>query len=105
VSASLETYLARLYLDADARRAFVSDPRGAAARAGLDERDVAALEQVDRVGLELAARSLRAKRATRPRRNWLARLLARWHGGPEMAPKPPGVRSTPAKPGCSSMSN
>ena len=78
MSASLETYLARLYLDADARRAFTADPRGAASRAGLDEWDVAALEQVDRVGLELAARSLRAKRATRPRRNWLARLLARW---------------------------
>jgi hypothetical protein len=78
VSASLEAYLARLYLDADARRAFVADPRGAAARAGLDERDVAALEQVDQAGLELAARSLRAKRAPRRRRSWLARLLARW---------------------------
>jgi hypothetical protein len=105
VSASLEAYLARLYLDAAARRAFAADPRGAATRAGLDERDVAALEQVDRVGLELTARSLRAKRATRPRRSWLARLLACWHGGRDMAPQPPNVRSTPAKPGCSSVSN
>jgi hypothetical protein len=78
VSASLEAYLARLYLDADARHAFAADPRGTASRAGLDAGDVAALEQVDRVGLELAARSLQARRATGPRRNWLARLLARW---------------------------
>ena len=62
MSASLEAYLARLYLDADARRAFAADPRGAAARAGL----------------ELTARSLQAKRQARPRRGWLARLLARW---------------------------
>ena len=81
MSASLETYLARLYLDAAARRAFVADPRGAASRAGLDAGDVAALEQVDRVGLDLAARSLRAKRATRPRRHWLARLLGRCRRG------------------------
>jgi hypothetical protein len=78
VSASLEAYLARLYLDADARRAFAADPRGAAARAGLDETDVAALEQIDHAGLELTARSLQAKREARPRRGWLARLLARW---------------------------
>jgi len=78
MSASLEAYLARLYLDADARRAFAADPRGAAARAGLDATDVAALEQVDHVGLELAARSLQAKHAAHPRRYWLRRLLDRW---------------------------
>jgi len=105
VSASLEAYLARLYLDAAARRAFAADPRGAAARAGLDETDVAALEQIDHAGLELTARSLQAKREARPRRGWLARLLVRWHGGPDMAPNPPSVRSTPAKPWRSSKSN
>jgi len=77
MSASLEAYLARLYLDADARRAFAADPRGAAARAGLDATDVTVLERVDHVGLELTARSLHAKRLVRPR-HWLRRLLDRW---------------------------
>jgi hypothetical protein len=78
MSASLEAYLARLYLDADARRAFAADPRGEAARAGLDATDVTALERVDHVGLELTARSLHAKRLVHPRRHWLRRLLDRW---------------------------
>ena len=86
MSASLETYLARLYLDADARRAFTADPRGTASRAGLDEGDVAALEQLDRVGLELAARALRARRVPRRRRSWLARLRGWWRGGSGLAP-------------------
>ena len=78
MSAALEAYLARLYLDADARRAFVADPRGAASRAGLDAADVSALEQVDRAGLELTARSLAAKRQSSARPGWLARLRQRW---------------------------
>jgi hypothetical protein len=78
MSAALEAYLARLYLDSDARRAFTADPRAAATRAGLDPADVTALERVDHVGLELTARSLRAKRQSSPRRGWLTRLLARW---------------------------
>jgi hypothetical protein len=78
VSAALEAYLARLYLDTDARRAFTTDPRAAATRAGLQPADIAALEHVDRVGLELTARSLQAKRQSHRRRGWLPRLLARW---------------------------
>jgi hypothetical protein len=77
MSAALETYLTRLYLDTDTRRAFLADPRTAAAKAGLDATDVAALEQIDRVGLELAAHSFAAKRAAAPRRDRLARLVAR----------------------------
>ena len=57
----------KLYLDRDARRAFLADPRRAATVAELD-----------RDGLELAARSFAAKRgAQAPRGRW-ARLLARW---------------------------
>jgi hypothetical protein len=78
VSAALEAYLARLYLDADARRAFTTDPRAAASRAGLQRADVAALERIDRVGLELTARSPQAKHQSHRRRGWLPRLLARW---------------------------
>ncbi|PYM23908.1 MAG: hypothetical protein DMD78_10725 [Candidatus Rokuibacteriota bacterium] len=67
MSASLEAYLVKLYLDRDARRAFLADPRRAATVAELD-----------RDGLELAARSFAAKRgAQAPRGRW-ARLLARW---------------------------
>jgi hypothetical protein len=76
MSASLEAYLAKLYLDADARRVFAADPRAAATQAGLAADDVAALEGIDRVGLELAGRSFDAKRAASPRRSLLARLLA-----------------------------
>ncbi len=78
MSAALEAYLARLYLDTDARRAFTADPRAAASRAGLQPADIAALERIDRVGLELTARSLQAKHLSHSRRRWFPRLLARW---------------------------
>jgi hypothetical protein len=49
-----------------------------AAAAGLVPGEAAALAALDRVGLELAARSFAAKRARAPRRrSWLARLAAR----------------------------
>jgi hypothetical protein len=78
VSASLETYLVKLYLDADARRAFTADPRRAAAEAGLDAGDVDEVERIDRVGLELTARSLAAKRARTARRPWRLRWREWW---------------------------
>jgi hypothetical protein len=56
VSRALETYLVKLYLDRDARRAF--------------------LERVDADGLALAARSLARKGAVAPRRSGWARLWA-----------------------------
>jgi hypothetical protein len=73
-----EAFLAELYTDADARRRFLADPRRAARLAGLDEADVETLAHIDRVGLELAARSFECKRATRrPRRSRWLRWLAR----------------------------
>jgi hypothetical protein len=59
---SLEAFLAELYVDPAARARFLADPRGAAAAAGLDARSCAALERIDRIGLELAAASFAAKR-------------------------------------------
>jgi hypothetical protein len=76
MSASLEAYLARLYLDTDARRAFTAAPRPAATRAGLAEAHVAALERAARVGLELTARSFSAKHVSDPRQPLRRRLLA-----------------------------
>ena len=73
-----EAFLAELYTDADARRRFLADPRSAARLAGLDEVDVEALAQIDRIGLELAARSFECKRAAgQPRRSRWLRWLAR----------------------------
>jgi uncharacterized protein (UPF0276 family) len=57
-----EAYLARLYVDAQARARFLADPGGEAERAGLDPAACAALTQLDRVGLELAAQSFQRKR-------------------------------------------
>jgi hypothetical protein len=69
VSAAFEAFLARIYTDAGARARFLEDPRGEARRAGLDPRDQDALAGVDRIGLEMAARSFAAKRAAAgPRR-------------------------------------
>jgi len=75
----LEAFLALLYTDAAARRAFLNDPRGVAAGAGLDPPEIDALAAIDRVGLELAAKSFAAKRAAQERRpqawrRWLGRL-------------------------------
>jgi hypothetical protein len=61
VSPAFEAFLARLYVDAEARAAFLADPRAAAS--GLADDEIAALEAIDRVGLELAAASFARKRA------------------------------------------
>lgn len=57
----LEHFLATLYVDAAARRRFLEAPYAEAARAGLTEEQCRALEKIDRVGLEMAARSLSVK--------------------------------------------
>ncbi len=59
---ALEAYLARLYLDAGERRAFLAAPLDAARRAGLDAAACEAVQRIDRAGLELAALSIEAKR-------------------------------------------
>ncbi len=59
---TLEQFLARIYVDSEARARFLADPRTEAARAGLSEDQGRALEAIDRVGLEMAARSFASKR-------------------------------------------
>ena len=59
----LEGFLARIYVDQTAREKFLADPRGEAARAGLADREIDELVNIDRVGLELFAHSLEHKRA------------------------------------------
>ena len=67
-TARFEAFLARIYVEAEARARFLADPHGEAMRAGLAEREVSAVEKIDRVGLELAGQSLQHKRPHRFRR-------------------------------------
>jgi hypothetical protein len=58
-----EAFLAKIYVDESARAKFLADPRGEAARAGLTAQEVEAAARIDRVGLDLLAKSLARKRA------------------------------------------
>jgi len=62
-SVALETFLARLYTDAAARRRFEADPQSEAMRAGLSAEETHALAQCDRIRLAMAAESFGHKRA------------------------------------------
>jgi len=59
---ALERFLARIYVDHEARMRFLANPRGEAERAGLNEHERMSLEKIDRTGLELASRSFAKKR-------------------------------------------
>ena len=61
-SVALEAYLARLYTDATERENFLADPERAALAAGLPQEDSAALCNVDKVGLRMAAARYSTKR-------------------------------------------
>ena len=66
MSASLfEAFLAKLYVDESTRARFLADPRGEAMKAGLTAQEIEAIESIDRVGLEVFARSLERKRQRR----------------------------------------
>lgn len=62
MSARLEAFLARLHVDAEVRARFLEDPRREANAAGLTPPEVEAMVCIDRVGLEMAATSLRRKK-------------------------------------------
>jgi hypothetical protein len=62
----LEDFLARLYVDDQARARFLADPSREVSNAGLTASDCAALENIDLIGLELAAESFARKRAAYP---------------------------------------
>ena len=64
----LEAFLAKIYVDKEARARFLSDPRGEALKAGLAEEEVRALENIDRIGLSLMAASLERKGLARSNR-------------------------------------
>jgi len=58
----LEAFLARIYVDAQAREKFLSDPTAEALRAGLSHDEIEAVKRIDQVGLELFTVSLKRKR-------------------------------------------
>ena len=64
-----ETFLARLYTDAQLRARFLADPRAEAERHRLTDEECQALERIDRIGLELSARSFAHKRALKAKRS------------------------------------
>jgi hypothetical protein len=76
----LEAFLARLYTDEAALEAFLEMPADEARNAGLAASEVAALLEVDRDGLVMAARGFRAKLRARRRRTrgimWFAARLS-----------------------------
>ena len=58
----LEAFLARIYVDPQARARFLSNPTAEASKAGLSDEEIEAVKQIDQVGLELFAVSLERKR-------------------------------------------
>jgi hypothetical protein len=66
-SPRLEAFLARLYTEDQALADFLAAPAVSAADAGLDAAEIAALAEIDRDGLVMAARSFAAKRAAQRR--------------------------------------
>jgi hypothetical protein len=65
MSARLETFLARIYVDADTRSRFLKSPREEAIAAGLSPAEVDAMEKIDRNGLQMTANSLMHRRQKR----------------------------------------
>jgi hypothetical protein len=79
-----ETFLARLYTDAQLRARFLADPRAEAERQHLTDEECLALERIDRTGLELSARSFAHKRALKAEKSrtgsWWRRAEAAFLG-------------------------
>lgn len=76
---ALEVVLARLYTDPQLRAAFLASPEQVARDAGLCAADVAALQNIDRAGLMMAADSYAWKRRQhRKARPSMAAALLGW---------------------------
>jgi hypothetical protein len=73
----LEAFLVRLYVDAGARANFKANPRAESKKAGLSDEQCTALESIDWIGLEMAARSFANKRQLKRKPTWFAALKTR----------------------------
>lgn len=67
MSARLEMFLARLYVDADLRRHFFRNPESAARHAGLSEWECSEVAKIPALDLERAAGSFERKREVKQR--------------------------------------
>jgi hypothetical protein len=70
-ASAFEAFLARIYVDSNARARFEADPFAEASHAGLSPEECAAIMKIDWVDLKLATRSFAKKRhakalSTRP---------------------------------------
>lgn len=78
---AFEAFLARLYTDDALRARFLHSPERVARAAGLNDDEVASLQEIDREGLAMASRSFTAKREKHPPRPieswWIDRLFNR----------------------------
>ena len=72
-----EAFLARLYVDADLRARFRANPLAEAKNVGLSNAECKALENMDWVGLEMAARSFAKKRELKRPRSRFSLLTER----------------------------
>jgi hypothetical protein len=77
-AADFEAFLARIYVDPEARARFLANPRGEAQKAGLAEEGCRALMNIDRVGLEFAATSFARKRAKQEHNHEKESWVQRW---------------------------
>jgi hypothetical protein len=75
---NFEAFLARIYVDPDARARFLTDPYGEAQKAGLTEEECEALGNIDRVGLEFAAQSFARKRTRQEPHHGKGSWLKHW---------------------------
>ena len=71
-ASQFEAFLARLYVDAEARENFKANPRAESKKAGLSDEQCTAFENLDWIGLEMAARSFAKKRQLKRRPGWFA---------------------------------
>jgi hypothetical protein len=62
VRREFETFLARLYTDESFRARFLANPRQEAEQHGLTREECDDLEAIDRIGLQMMAKSLERKR-------------------------------------------
>jgi len=62
MSPAFEAFLAKIYVDSEARNRFLLDPEQESRRAGLSEAECEAICAIDRAGLEFASASFERKR-------------------------------------------
>ena len=79
MSASLEVFLAQLYVDADLRRRFFRDPEAAARHAGLSEWECREVAKIPALDLERAADSFERKREVKQRHRRMGNPLRLWN--------------------------